>query len=68
MALRQETPFFDTEQAAAYLRLRRATLDRWRSVGGGPAYSKLGARVVYRREDLDDFALKRRRHSTMDAG
>ena len=51
-----ESRFLNTSQAAAYLGLRPPTLERWRSVGEGPVFYKLGARVVYAREDLDAFA------------
>ncbi|HMM40117.1 MAG TPA: helix-turn-helix domain-containing protein [Desulfovibrio sp.] len=45
-----------TEEAAAYLRLQPGTLEVWRCRGRGPAYQKLGRRVVYDRADLDAFA------------
>jgi predicted site-specific integrase-resolvase len=31
------------------------TLERWRMRGGGPAYLKLGERVVYRLKDVEAF-------------
>lgn len=31
------------------------TLERWRSIGEGPAFLKLGGRVLYRREDVEAF-------------
>lgn len=46
-----------TGEAADYLRLAVATLEKLRITGGGPTYRKLGrsrqAKVVYIREDLD---------------
>lgn len=33
--------------------IAKATLAKWRCYGTGPAWCKLGARVVYRRVDLD---------------
>lgn len=62
------SPYFNTPEAAEYLRLRPATLERWRSVGGGPPFRKLGRRVVYALEDLESFAQNRRRRSTSDPG
>ncbi|MCP5113512.1 MAG: helix-turn-helix domain-containing protein [bacterium] len=62
------SPYLDTQEAAEYLRIRPATLDRWRSVGGGPAFIKLGGRVVYAQADLDAFAEAGRRTSTADKG
>jgi hypothetical protein len=61
-------PFLDTRQAAAYLRLRPATLERWRCVGDGPVFHKFGRRVLYSQDDLDAFADGARRVSTSDPG
>ena len=61
------SPFLDTREAAKYLRLR-ATLERWRSVGGGPTHRKLGGRVVYAQRELDAFAEAGRKRSTSDPG
>lgn len=47
--------YLNTEEAAAYLRLAPATLVTWRSRRQGPQFSKLGGRIVYSREDLDEF-------------
>jgi hypothetical protein len=41
--------------------LPEATLQAWRSRGGGPAFVKLGRRVYYRPEDLEQFVIERRR-------
>ena len=35
--------------------LSHRTLERWRRTGAGPAFLKLGGRVVYRREDVEAF-------------
>lgn len=48
------------DQAATYIGMDRRSLDRWRQVGGGPAYTKLDRAVRYRRADLDEFMLARR--------
>jgi len=63
-----ESPFIDTEAAAAYLGLKKTTLEQWRSRGGGPFFYKMGHRCFYRREDLDAYAHSRRRRSTADLG
>lgn len=45
-----------TEQAAAYLAIKPATLQVWRSTNRRKlAYIKIGGQVRYRREDLDRF-------------
>ncbi len=68
MSTKRTSPFVTTREAATYLRLRPATLERWRSVGGGPPFRKLGGRVVYALEELDAFADAGRRASTSDPG
>jgi hypothetical protein len=45
----------NTVEAAAYLGLQPNTLEIWRCRHRGPRYSKLGARVVYDRDDLEAF-------------
>ena len=51
----QETPLLNIEQASKYIQLSTATLARMRKDNNGPAYVKLGARVLYRKTDLDAF-------------
>mgnify|MGYP001073919398 CR=1 FL=1 len=47
---------FNDVQAAKYLGLKSPkTLRNWRYYGRGPAYCRLGRRIVYRQEDLDKF-------------
>jgi Helix-turn-helix domain len=57
-----------TEEAARFLRLQKQTLEAWRLRGTGPAFLKLGRRVVYRREALERFMAERERTSTSDPG
>lgn len=47
------------DEAAAVVTLRRATLDRMRCRGGGPAYIKRNNRVLYRRADLLEWLEQR---------
>ncbi|WP_448624766.1 helix-turn-helix domain-containing protein [Geodermatophilus sp. URMC 64] len=42
-------------EAAELLRTPVATLRYWRHVGTGPASSRLGRRVLYRRDDLQSW-------------
>ena len=42
-------------------RLSPRTLERWRWLGQGPAYLKLGAAVAYRLDDVEAFEAGRRR-------
>jgi hypothetical protein len=40
------------------------TLERWRWLGQGPRYLKLGGRVVYRLADIEAYEAERTREST----
>jgi hypothetical protein len=53
-----------TPAAADYCGLAASTLEKLRVSGGGPAYIKLGRRVVYHRDDLDAWLGTMRRQST----
>lgn len=44
-----------TDEAAAYLRVSERTLIRWRNQRIGPAWAKVGHRVIYRPVDLDAY-------------
>ncbi len=45
------------EEAAAYLRLKRATLAWYRCHGGGPKYVRVGPKLIrYRMGDLREYA------------
>ena len=56
----------DTTQTAKRLGLSASTLAKMRLYGTGPAYSKLGRRVVYRLEDLEAWIAANRFHSTSE--
>ena len=58
----------DARRAAQQLGLSTSTLAKLRLSGDGPAYCKLGRRVVYRPEDLTEWLSTRRRRSTSDNG
>ena len=49
---------------AARLNVSPRTLERWRWTGEGPAFLKIGGRVVYRLEDVEAFERARRCEST----
>lgn len=50
-----DSPLLSVDEAAAYLRLSKATLSRMRKENNGPQYVKLGHRVLYRKSELDAF-------------
>ena len=47
-------------QAAELLNFKVQTLRNWRFQGRGPAYHKIGRRVVYLRSDLEKFLKQHR--------
>lgn len=49
------TKKINTTEAAAFLGVKRNTLEVWRSQKKGPKYSKIGSRVVYDLEDLQEY-------------
>jgi excisionase family DNA binding protein len=55
-----------TPEAAAYTRMSKPTLERWRLTGDGPIYVKLGKAVRYRRADLDAWLASKLIHSTSE--
>ena len=43
------------QQASEYLGLAVSTLNKWRCLGGGPVFIKMGRAVRYRTEDLERY-------------
>lgn len=60
--------YLRTPDAALLLGLSARTLEKHRCFGTGPAYHKLGGRVVYALEDLQAWADLGIRRSTSDPG
>lgn len=58
--------FLRTPEAARFLSLSGRTLEKHRTYGTGPAYRKLGGRVVYAVEDLQAWADRGTVTSTSD--
>lgn len=44
-----------TPEAGLYIGIARSTLKKWRTVGVGPPYVRVGSKILYMVEDLDDF-------------
>lgn len=58
-------PLLNTDEAAACLGTTKRTLEAWRYEGGGPAFVKLGGRLVrYRPRDLEAFIASGERVNT----
>lgn len=56
MELQPNKQRLNTREAAQYLGIRPGTMEVWRSLGRGPRFCKIGARVVYNITDLDEYA------------
>ena len=64
----RRAPYMTAVEAGSFLGLPARTLERFRLEGRGPAFLKLGRRVVYARADLVAWAESHRRTSTSDNG
>ncbi|MCD4512187.1 helix-turn-helix domain-containing protein [Brucella pseudogrignonensis] len=60
------SPFMTTKQAATWLHLCARTLEKHRSFGTGPAYHKIGGRILYDIADLRAWVETGSRTSTSD--
>ena len=63
-----QTKLLTESQVADILNLRVATLRRWRWIGQGPRFIKIGAAVRYDPEQLKAYLAKQVRSSTSDPG
>lgn len=59
-------PFLNQVHLARRWHISPRTLERWRWTGEGPAYVKIGGRVVYRIEDVEAYEAGRQRRSTAE--
>ena len=55
------TKHLNQVQLADRWNISHRTLERWRWIGEGPAYLKIGGRVVYRLEDIERYECERLR-------
>lgn len=46
---------FTEEELAAYWGVRKRTLQKWRSLGIGPIYIKIGAKAVYPKDAVKEY-------------
>jgi predicted DNA-binding transcriptional regulator AlpA len=51
-------PFLRTQEAARFVAVSRRTLEKHRSQGTGPKWSKVGGRVIYAVSDLQEWVGK----------
>ncbi len=58
--------YLRTPEAARFLGLSGRTLEKHRTYGTGPRYSKIGGRVVYQLDDLQNWVRRGEKASTSD--
>jgi hypothetical protein len=61
-------PFLRTQEAARFIGVSCRTLEKHRTYGTGPQYSKVGGRIIYAVTDLRDWAERGARRATSDRG
>ena len=66
--IRPPQPPLPVRDAAARLGVSASFLNKARMSGDGPAYLKIGRRVLYRPTDLDAFAAAARRRQVREGG
>ena len=59
-----ETQLLTPRQLAARWGLSEKTLERWRMLGSGPVFLKLGGRELYQVTEVEAHELKRTRQCT----
>jgi excisionase family DNA binding protein len=57
-------PLMTVKEAAAYLRVSKSYLDKARLTGEGPAYSRAGCKILYRKSVVDAWLQQRQFAST----
>lgn len=58
--------FLNQTELSRRWKISPRTLERWRWLGTGPRYHKIGGRVVYKNSDIEEFENSRSFTSTMD--
>ena len=64
----RKSRYLNPQQAADWLGLSVKTLARYRVKGRGPVFHKFGGRIRYLHDDLETWAVSRRRIATFDDG
>lgn len=50
---------YTEDELSKYWQVKKGTLQKWRSLGIGPVYIKIGGKVFYRIEDIIEFEKSR---------
>ena len=58
--------YLTPDEAGAHLKLSPRTLEKMRTIGGGPRFRKFGRRVMYTLQDLEAWSNARTCESTSD--
>jgi hypothetical protein len=61
-------PFLRTKEAARFIGVSSRTLEKHRTYGTGPNYSKIGGRIIYAVTDLGEWVERGARRATSDRG
>ena len=64
MEEKHQNPFLNVNEAGAFLRLKKRTLDNMRWMGTGPNFRKHGGRVYYHIDELKEWSLETKAKST----
>ena len=59
LPMKRANLFLTPKEAAAYLRVSKSYLDKLRVYGGGPKFLRFGRKILYRKSDLDLWAVAR---------
>jgi len=59
-SIKQWRDWLSAKEAAEYTGLGFSTLAKLRLKGGGPAYSKIGAKITYHKGDIDAWLKSKR--------
>lgn len=57
-------PFLTSSELAHRWRLTPKTLDKWRCAGKSPPYEKIGSRILYKMDEIEEFERNALRYHT----
>lgn len=60
----KRAPLMTTEELASYPQLSPRTVEDWRLHGVGPSYVRIGKRIRYRPEAIEEWLVKEESRST----
>lgn len=60
--------YLTVKEAAHFLRVSKSFLDKLRCTGGGPSFTRVGRKILYRRIDLEAWTRRHRFENTSQYG